>query len=77
MPRYFFDFADANDVYPDDQGTDLPDVEAAKVEAAKALAAIVKDKADGSDRSFAMIVRTETGEVLLHARIKFEIEMAH
>ncbi|MER8608885.1 hypothetical protein NKI48_25560 [Mesorhizobium sp. M0644] len=77
MPRYFFDFADANDLYPDDQGTDLPDVEAARIEAAKALAAIVKDKADGSDRSFAMIVRTETGEVLLHARIKFEIEMAH
>ncbi|TIX46555.1 MAG: hypothetical protein E5V36_00845 [Mesorhizobium sp.] len=77
MPRYFFDFADANDVYPDDQGTDLPDVEAAKVEAAKALAAIVKDKADGSAQDFAMIVRTETGEVLLHARIRLEIDMAH
>ncbi|MER8873368.1 hypothetical protein NKI04_26270 [Mesorhizobium sp. M0814] len=77
MPRYFFDFADANDVYPDDRGTDLPDVEAARIEAAMALAAIVKDKADGSDHDFAMIVRTETGEVLLHARIRLEIEMAH
>ncbi|MER8638976.1 hypothetical protein NKJ81_27005 [Mesorhizobium sp. M0018] len=77
MPRYFFDFADANELYPDDQGTDLPDVESARLEAAKALAAIVKDKADGSSRDFTMIVRTETGQVLLHARIKFEIEMAH
>ncbi|MER8701755.1 hypothetical protein [Mesorhizobium sp. M1273] len=77
MPRYFFDFADANELYPDDQGTDLPDVDSARLEAAKALAAIVKDKADGSSRDFTMIVRTETGQVLLHARIKFEIEMAH
>lgn len=77
MPRYFFDFADANELYPDDQGTDLPDVESARLEAAKALAAIVKDKADGSSRDFTMIVRTETGQVLLYARIKFEIEMAH
>ncbi|MER8416575.1 hypothetical protein NKJ46_02195 [Mesorhizobium sp. M0166] len=77
MPRYFFDFADANELYQDDQGTDLPDAEAARVEAARALAAIVKDKADGSSRDFAMIVRTEKGEVLLHARIRFEIEMAH
>ncbi|XHG99743.1 hypothetical protein RQ479_29810 [Mesorhizobium sp. ISC25] len=41
------------------------------------MAAIVKDKADGSAQDFAMIVRTETGEVLLRAKIRLEIEMAH
>ncbi|MER9052758.1 hypothetical protein [Mesorhizobium sp. M0910] len=44
MPRYFFDFTDTGKVFLDVVGTDLPDLEAAKAEAVKALVEITKDK---------------------------------
>ncbi|MER9120211.1 hypothetical protein NKJ55_13150 [Mesorhizobium sp. M0106] len=44
MPRIFFDFTDNGQVFPDVEGTDLPDLEAAKQEAVRALVEITKDK---------------------------------
>ncbi|MER8549466.1 hypothetical protein [Mesorhizobium sp. M0203] len=44
MPRFFFDFTDTGQVFPDVEGTDLPDLEAAKQEAVRALVEITKDK---------------------------------
>jgi hypothetical protein len=76
MPRFFFDFKDADDPYPDDQGTDLPDVETAKAEASTALAEIVRDKVrDGSCRELTVKVRSEAGEPLLNATFKVQSSM--
>jgi hypothetical protein len=77
MPRFFFDFMDADDPYPDDQGTDLPDVETAEAEASRALAEIIRDKVrDGSCREIAVKVRSEAGEPLLNATFKLQPVMS-
>ena len=77
MPCFFFDFKDADDPCPDDQGTDLPDVETAKAEASRALAEIVKDKVrDGICRELAVKVRSEAGEPLLKATFKLQPVMS-
>ncbi|MER8956495.1 hypothetical protein NKH98_28040 [Mesorhizobium sp. M0833] len=74
MPRYFFDFTDTGKVFLDVVGTDLPDLEAAKQEAVKALVEITKDKLpDGPYREFVMTVRDESNETFLEAMIKFEM----
>lgn len=74
MPRFFFDFMDADNPYRDDQGTDLPDVETAKAEASRVLAEILRDKVrDGSCREIAVKVRSEAGEQLLKATFKLQI----
>lgn len=73
-PRYFFDFTDTGKVFLDVVGTDLPDLEAAKQEAVKALVEITKDKLpDGPSREFVMTVRDESNETFLEAMIKFEM----
>ncbi|RWI10916.1 hypothetical protein [Mesorhizobium sp.] len=74
MPRFFFDFADAGATYPDTEGTELPNVEAAKAEAATALAEIVRDRSrDGIYRELVVTVRSEIGEILLQVVARFEI----
>jgi uncharacterized protein YbaA (DUF1428 family) len=74
MPRYFFDFTDTGKVFLDVEGTDLPDLEAAKQEAVKALGEITKDKLpDGSYREFVMTVRDESNETFLEAMVEFEM----
>ncbi|CAH2397083.1 PAC2 family protein [Mesorhizobium escarrei] len=77
MPRFFFDFMDADDRNYDDQGTDLPEVETAKAEASRALAEIVKDKVrDGICRELAVKVRSDAGEPLLKATFKLQPVMS-
>lgn len=76
MPRFFFDFMDADDSHPDDEGIELPDIEAAKAEASRALAEIVNDNVrDGSCHELAVKVHSEAGGPLLKATIKLQIEM--
>ncbi|MER8710282.1 hypothetical protein NKH49_33110 [Mesorhizobium sp. M1088] len=73
MPRYFFDFADAGARY-DTEGTVLPDIQAAKAEAAKVLAEVARDRArDGIYRELVVTVRGENGETLLQVIVRFEI----
>ena len=66
MPRYFFDSRD-NDVFiEDDEGWELPDIEAVKVQAAKALAELAIDVIPGSlARHLSIEVRDEQGPVLI------------
>ena len=40
MPRYFFDIRDGEELIPDEEGMDLPDLEAAFREAVRSLADI-------------------------------------
>jgi hypothetical protein len=65
MPRYFFDFRSGDAVSTDDDGLDLPDVEAAHGEAIGALADGLRDliMVGAKDQHFAIEVRDKMGAV--------------
>ena len=66
MARYFFDFRSGGSSSTDEEGQDLPDVEAAHGMAIGALSDAIRDIAiEGSkDQQFAVEVRDEFGPVL-------------
>jgi len=51
MPRYYFDITDDSGVHSDDVGLDLPSMEAAIVEARRALADMTRENLIGSNPS--------------------------
>ena len=64
MPRFFFDFrADDCAMEPDDEGVVVESVEAACTEAARAAAAMLKDRAEigTGPNSFTIVVRAAAG----------------
>lgn len=72
MPLYFFDTRDNHDFLEDDVGLEFANLDAVKVEAARALADIARDVIPGSfKRDLAVEVRDELGPVLV-ARMTFE-----
>ncbi|QOZ29837.1 hypothetical protein [Bradyrhizobium sp. CCBAU 51753] len=76
MMRYFFDIRDGKDLYPDEEGLDLPNQLAAEVEATDALAALARDAADENKRrDVAIEVRSETTP-LFHASLVFQSDRA-
>jgi hypothetical protein len=69
---YFFDTRDNDAFFEDDEGLEYPDIEAVKVEAARALAELARDVIPGSlKRELSIEVRDESGPVLI-ARMTFE-----
>ncbi len=72
MPHYFFDTRDGADFIEDDEGFELPDIEAAKVQAATSLAELARDVLPGSvRRELAVEVRVGVRQVLI-ALLRFE-----
>jgi hypothetical protein len=72
MQLYFFDTRDNDQFVKDDVGLEYPDLEAVKVEAARALAELARDVIPGSlKRELAVEVRDAQGPVLI-ARMTFE-----
>ena len=62
MPHFYFDLVENGEVLRDDNGLVLGDIEAAKVEARKALADLVREEIrDGA-------TRRRPGEVAVHIR---------
>ena len=65
MARYFFDLRSAGSASIDEEGQDLPDMEAAHGAAIGALSDVIRDIAvEGSKDQFAIEVRDEFGPVL-------------
>lgn len=68
VPRYYFDVQNGNKVFSDDEGTELPTIEAAQEEAVQTMADMARDairkNPDGSRRLIAMEVRDDNGPVL-------------
>jgi hypothetical protein len=66
MPVYHFDQMKGNVLIKDDEGQDLPDIEAAKIEALESarelLAAAVRRGIYSTNRAY--IIRTADGEIL-------------
>ena len=74
MPRFFFDTYDERYV-PDQDGLNLKHIEAAKLEAQKALPDLTKDALPGGNhRSFVVNVRDDAGQVVLRAALSLVIE---
>lgn len=72
MPLYFFNTRDNENFVEDEEGTELPDLEAVKIMAARALAELARDVIPGSlRRELAVEVRDEEGPVL-RALMTFE-----
>ena len=78
MPRYYFDLCDDSGFYSDDEGVELPGIDAARKEAAHSLADMLRDAVrDGTGRAvhqMSVEVRNDVGPVI---RVKsgFEIEV--
>jgi hypothetical protein len=65
MPRYFLDLHDENGIILDEDGEEMPDVEAARKEAMMALGEASRDFARvGTDGQLVIRVRDERGPVL-------------
>ena len=73
MPRYHFDLQDGAAFVDDEEGTELPDIESAQIEAAESLADVVKDLtwrvSDPSGHFLAIEVRDSGGSLF---RLGFE-----
>ena len=51
MPRYFFHLHAAGRAIPDENGTDLPDIETAHLAALESIKGIMNDPPEGADFS--------------------------
>ncbi|MBX9932160.1 MAG: hypothetical protein K2Y56_11575 [Methylobacterium sp.] len=70
MPRYYFDMTAGGLCGRDEEGSDFPDLEAARREAVGALPEIARFSLDkGNDKSVAVKVRDEKGAVLFQAAL--------
>jgi uncharacterized protein DUF6894 len=75
VPRFFFDTYDGDRFILDELGLELEDIEAAKLEAERALPEMAWDELpDGNQRTFIVSVRDEAGEVVLRAALSLVVE---
>jgi hypothetical protein len=72
MPRYFFDTRDDDKFFEDEDGCELPDIEAAKLEAAASLAELARDVIPGSVKRTLIVQVRDEYQPLLEARLTFE-----
>ena len=70
MPKFFFDIYDGERNFRDDEGSDLSDREAARVQALSVISDIARDNSpDGDRRDFITDIRDETGRVIFTATL--------
>ena len=73
-PRFFIDTFDGESLQPDETGHELPDLDAAKKNAQKALPDMAKDALPGgNDRTFVVNVRDEAGQTVLRAALSLVV----
>ncbi len=68
MPRYFFNVMDGKS-YPDTEGTELPDLEAARGEAFRTLGDIIKHKETWQSGEWQIDIADASGQSLLTLRL--------
>ena len=78
MTRYFFDIREGSQFAPDEEGLDLPSLEAVQEEAARSLADMARDSVrgepDGKAHDMAIEVRDENGPVM---QVTFSYKVHH
>ena len=76
MARYFFDWRDNEAFEEDDEGMELPDLEAVKAEASRSLLERAHDILPGQDRrSLSIEVRDASGRPLLSIILILEVRI--
>jgi hypothetical protein len=72
MPRYYFDVRDGDDMFVDDDGMDLPDMDTAIGEARRALADMVRDslRSEGAESVSIAIRDGAEGPVILSVSLQ-------
>ena len=75
MTRYFFDIRYGDKIAIDEEGLELPDIEAAQIEAAYSLAGMVRDKINSQPFSL-MAIQVRDGEGAV-VEAKFVWELLH
>lgn len=75
MPLFYFDFTRDETTYEDDVGTELPDVEHARVEALATLCQLAKDDPPKTNAmELKVAVRSTAGQRLLVASLALKVE---
>jgi uncharacterized protein DUF6894 len=76
MPRYYFDFHDGAEVSTDREGTELPNMQAARDEATETLLSIAKDALPprGKARELSVRVRSDQDGHLLTISLGYSEE---
>ena len=76
MARYFFDTRDNGTLIVDDEGVELPDLEAVKVQAATSLAELALDVLPGSiQRNLTVHVRDMADNLVMVTQLTFEAQI--
>ena len=71
MPRYFIHTDDGDVAHRDDEGHELPNMQAARAAALDALPDMARDKLpDGDRRQFKVIVEDENGGAIYEAALE-------
>lgn len=72
MPRYYFDIRENDEFVVDELGMDLPDLQAAAVEAAQSLTDMAKDLLPDSER-YSLAIEVRNGNApLFKAALAYE-----
>jgi hypothetical protein len=74
MPRYYFDVRHDGRVIADSEGEELPDIEAAKREAALAAIHLAKEFLGGPRGTLVVEVRGEQGQPVVRAKVSLDVE---
>jgi len=75
MPRFYFDIYDGNQATIDDTGLELPNLDAARDQAALTLPGIAKDVMPETDRrDFVVVIRDAAKQPVLQAKFSFSVE---
>jgi len=76
VPLYFFDTDDGKTLFRDDEGSELPDDQAARNEASLALAELAKDyiPRGAPQKNITMWVRNAQGQSVLKLALTFAIQ---
>lgn len=74
MPRFYFDIRDGSYLAPDEEGVDLVDLHAAKIEAVHSLADLVREvRPDGHDANVSIEVRAD-GRIVFRAGLSIDAD---
>lgn len=76
MPRYFFDIDDTGQqMLHDDEGSELPGADQARLEALAVLPDLARDELpDGDRRAFTVVVRDDNGRSIFRATLSLHAE---
>lgn len=74
MPRFYFDLIEDGNLTPDDTGVVLDEPDAARREAQRSLAEMVRDAMpDGEHKAMALQIRDEGGQIHLTVTITMQV----